>query len=142
MKHLAVETHTEVRYGETDQMGYAHHATAVLWLELGRVRWLREYGLSYRELETQGVLLPVVELQLRYRAPARFEDQIAIRTWPAKLTSTRVTFESTVERLEPQGGRTLLITGSVELVCLDGARHIRRIPDNLREICEKQEKHC
>ena len=60
------ETRTEVRYGETDQMGYAHHATAVLWLEYGRVHWLRRRGLKYRDLEASGVLLPVVNMNIRY----------------------------------------------------------------------------
>src|SRR5437588_20152 len=87
------ETFTEVRYGETDQMGYAHHATAVLWFELGRVAWLRSRGLSYRQLELDGVLLPVVELNLHYHAPGRFEDALAVRTRLVELGKTRVKFE-------------------------------------------------
>src|SRR5438128_1549701 len=86
------ETRTEVRYGETDQMGYAHHATAVLWFEYGRVHWLRKRGLSYRDLEASGVLLPVVGLNIRYHAPGRFEDQLVIQTRLIDLGKIRVIF--------------------------------------------------
>src|SRR5947208_13026245 len=90
------ETWIEVRYGETDQMCYAHHATAVLWLEYGRVHWLRKRGLSYRDLEANGILLPVVSMALKYHAPGRFEDQLVIETRLVDLGKSRVIFESSV----------------------------------------------
>src|SRR5436190_20303629 len=92
------EAWTEVRYGETDQMGYAHHAVAVLWLEYGRVHWLRKRGLSYRDLEAAGILLPVVSMTLKYHSPGRFEDQLVIRTRLIDLGKSRVSFESTIHR--------------------------------------------
>lgn len=131
------ETCTEVRYGETDQMGYAHHATAVLWLEYGRVHWLRKRGLKYRDLEASGVLLPVVSLAIRYHAPGRFEDQIAIRTRLVDLGKTRITFETHVERTEAATGRTLLVSGTVELVCLNKDGRIQRLPLELTRIWEQ-----
>jgi acyl-CoA thioester hydrolase len=132
------ESFTEVRYGETDQMGYAHHATAVLWFELGRVCWLRKHGLSYRELEAGGVLLPVVEMSMRYHTPGRFEDQIAIQTRLIDLGKTRVTFENRVLRVEKSdASKTLLITGRVELACLDAQGKIRRVPPAFHSIWEK-----
>jgi acyl-CoA thioester hydrolase len=131
------ETRTEVRYGETDQMGYAHHATAVLWLEYGRVHWLRKRGLKYRDLEASGVLLPVVNLAIRYHAPGRFEDQIAIRTRLVDLGKTRISFETKVERIEPEDARTLLVSGTVELVCLNKEGRIQRLPQELTRIWEQ-----
>src|SRR5437867_3614365 len=92
------ETFTEVRYGETDQMGYAHHAVPVLWFELGRVCWLRKHGLSYRDLEASGILLPVVGMNFRFHAPARFEDPLVIQTRLTGLEKTRITFESRILR--------------------------------------------
>ncbi len=134
----ADETHTEVRYGETDQMGYAHHATAVLWFELGRVCWLRRHGLSYRELEAAGVLLPVVEMHLKYHAPGRFEDVLAIQTRLIDLGKTRVTFENKVLRIEQdRQSRTLLISGSVDLACVDRGGRIQRVPATFQVIWDK-----
>ena len=132
------ETLTEVRYGETDQMGYAHHATAVLWFELGRVCWLRRHGLSYRELEENGVLLPVVEMSMRYYTPGRFEDQIAVQTRLIELGKTRVGFENRVLRVEKSGTeKTLLISGRVDLACIDKQGKIRRVPPAFQTIWEK-----
>jgi acyl-CoA thioester hydrolase len=128
---------TEVRYGETDQMGYAHHATAVLWFEMGRVAWLRERGLSYRELEASGVLLPVVGITMRYLAPGRFEDSLAIQTRLSELGKTRVVFESRVLRVESAGHRTLLVAGSVDLACVDRAGKIRRVPPEFHKLWEE-----
>src|SRR6266567_3828469 len=95
------ESYTEVRYGETDQMGYAHHSTAVLWFEMGRVCWLRKHGLSYKELEAGGVLLPVVSMNLKFHAPGRFEDRLAIQTRLLAIQKSRVTFENKVLRIDP-----------------------------------------
>ena len=132
------EAFTEVRYGETDQMGYAHHATAVLWFEYGRVCWLRTHGLSYRELEASGILLPVVTLNIRYHAPGRFEDPLTIQTRLVELGKTRIVFENRVLRAEQTASEpTLLVSGSVELACLDKAGHIRRVPAEFNTIWEK-----
>ncbi len=131
------ETRTEVRYGETDQMGYAHHATAVLWLEYGRVHWLRKRGLKYRDLEANGVLLPVVNIAIRYHAPGRFEDQLSIQTRLVDLGKTRITFETKIERIEPNDARTRLVSGTVELVCLNKEGRIQRLPRELTRIWEQ-----
>jgi acyl-CoA thioester hydrolase len=132
------ETFTEVRYGETDQMGYAHHATAVLWFELGRVCWLRKHGLSYREMEASGVLMPVTEMLIKYHAPGRFEDNIAIQTRLIDLSKIRVTFENRVLRVESEkNARTLLVSGKVELACLGSDGKMRRVPPAFQEIWEK-----
>ncbi|HLX60313.1 MAG TPA: thioesterase family protein [Planctomycetota bacterium] len=128
------EAWTEVRYGETDQMGYAHHATAVLWLEYGRVHWLRKRGLSYRDLEAAGILLPVVSMAIKYHAPGRFEDQLVIRTRLVDLGKSRVSFESSIHRAEAGGERTLLVTGTVELVCLNKQGRIQRVPPEFERI--------
>jgi len=134
-----VETQTEVRYGESDQMGYAHHSVAVMWFELGRVVWLRNHGMSYSDLEKQGVLLPVVEMRIKYHTPGRFEEQIVIQTRLIHLGKTRVTFENRVLRVEKNGAdRTLLVSGEVELACLDRAGRISRVPSAFQDLWKKQ----
>jgi len=64
-----------VRYSETDKMGIVHHSSYVLWMEIGRVEWLRSKGLSYRELDDGGVSLPVSKLEVNYKTPADFDDE-------------------------------------------------------------------
>ena len=140
-RDLFDETYTEVRYGETDQMGYAHHSIAVLWFELGRVCWLRKHGLSYRELEASGVLLPVVEMTMKYHTPGRFEDALAIQTRLVGLGKTRVTFDNRVLRVEKGGEKTLLVSGTVELACLDREGKIRRVPASFHEIWGRHKGH-
>jgi acyl-CoA thioester hydrolase len=81
-----------VRYAETDAAGIAHHDSFLPWLEVGRVDWLRAGGVSYVDLEKQGYSLPVVELSIRYVAPARFDDELVVRTGVAELRSRSVRF--------------------------------------------------
>jgi acyl-CoA thioester hydrolase len=134
-----VEARTEVRYGETDQMGYAHHSVAVMWFELGRVAWLRTHGMSYGELEKQGVFLPVVGMRLKYHTPGRFEDTIVIQSRLIHLGKSRVTFENRVLRAEKNGAdRTLLVSGEVELACLDRAGKISRVPESFHTLWKQQ----
>ena len=68
-----------VRYQETDQMGLVHHSVYLVWFEAGRTEWLREQGLSYRECEAKGWLLPLIESGCKYLQPARYDDLIEIR---------------------------------------------------------------
>ena len=72
MKRGVSSTELRVRYAETDQMGIAHHANYVIWCEDARTAHIRQSGMSYRELEEKGLLLVVVEVQVRYRQPARY----------------------------------------------------------------------
>lgn len=69
-----------VRYAETDQMGVAHHSVYPIWMEAARVEWLRERGMSYRDIEEQGISLAVAELTVRYRAAVKFDDELVIET--------------------------------------------------------------
>ncbi|MCK6474296.1 MAG: acyl-CoA thioesterase [Planctomycetes bacterium] len=131
------ETRSEVRYGETDQMGYAHHANAVVWFELGRVSFMRAVGLPYSAVEARGLLMPVVRLELRYHQPGRFEDVLIIQTRLAELGKLRVVFENRVLREAPGGERTLLAEGRVELACVGRDGKPVRMPEDLRAGFEK-----
>lgn len=70
----------EVRYSETDMMGIVYHASYLPWLELGRTNLLKEQGISYASIEQSGLFLPVVEIQMKYRRPATYDDTITIKT--------------------------------------------------------------
>jgi acyl-CoA thioester hydrolase len=81
-----------VRYAETDQMRVVYHSNYFIWFEIGRVELLREIGFSYRELESDGYNLPVVEVRCRYKAPALYDDRLVIRTRIVNLRPSLITF--------------------------------------------------
>ena len=81
---MSVTSHVRVRYAETDQMGVVYYANYLVWFEIGRVELLRSLGLAYSQMEKDHkLILPVVEANCRYRAPARYDDEILIETKPA-----------------------------------------------------------
>jgi acyl-CoA thioester hydrolase len=82
-----------VRYGETDKMGYCYYGNYAEFLEVGRVEALRSKGITYRELEESGVMLPVSEFHIRYLAPAKYDDLLKIITRITKLKGSRLCFE-------------------------------------------------
>jgi acyl-CoA thioester hydrolase len=82
-----------VRYGETDQMGYCYYGNYAEFLEVGRVEALRSKGITYRELEEIGIMLPVLEFNIKYLAPAKYDDLLRILTNITHLKGTRLFFE-------------------------------------------------
>src|SRR5205085_10715599 len=79
-----------VRYADTDQMGVTYHANYLVWFEVGRTDWLRGSGWTYREMEAAGVSLPVIEVFCQYHQPARYDDELEIRTRATLLTPVRI----------------------------------------------------
>ncbi len=92
------ETLIRVRYAETDAMGIVHHAVYPIWMELGRSDLLRQMGQSYGEWEAQGFLMAVSELKLTYRAPARYDELVLVRTWVKSAGRRKVAFAYEVSR--------------------------------------------
>ena len=80
MDKAARRTRVRVRYADTDQMGVVYYANYLVWFEVARTEWLRDGGWSYREMEADGIALPVIEAHCEYRQPARYDDEIEIRT--------------------------------------------------------------
>jgi acyl-CoA thioester hydrolase len=103
-----------VRYAETDQMAVAHHSSHIVWFEVGRIELLRQLGFSYLEMEQDGMNLPVVELRCRYKHPARYDDEVTIRTRLAQLRSSMLRFQYEVVR--KSDGRLLAEGESVHVV--------------------------
>jgi acyl-CoA thioester hydrolase len=120
---MPVTSEVRVRYAETDQMGIVYYANYLVWFEIGRVELLRSLGHAYSQLEIDhGLILPVVEATCRYRAPARYDDQILIETRPALLRGSVLKFAYIIWRKAPQEGeeRKLLAEGeTVHVVCDD-----------------------
>lgn len=87
------EIKIRVRYGETDQMGVVHHGNYVLYLEMGRIEWLRKLGVSYKSMEKNGVILPVVSLTINYKKPATYDDVLKIKTILKNKPTAKIEFD-------------------------------------------------
>ncbi|KPD26478.1 MULTISPECIES: acyl-CoA thioesterase [Thermus] len=119
------ETRIKVRYAETDQMGVVHHSVYAVYLEAARVEFLEKAGLPYHQVEARGVFFPVVELGLTFRAPARFGEEVLVRTRLAHLSRRDLLFRYRVER---EG--TLLAEGFTRHLCQVGEK-AGRIPEDI-----------
>ncbi len=108
-------TEIRVRYAETDAMGIVHHSHYIVWMELGRSDFLRQRGMSYADWEARGVKLPVNGIGLTYRAPARYDELVQVRTTLASVTRRQVTFTYRIEReglLLAEGESRHLVAGA------------------------------
>jgi len=86
-------TKVRVRYGETDQMGYCYYGNYATYHEVARVEALRSLGVSYKELEEEGIMLPVVDYSVKYKRPAYYDDELTIVTSIKELPTSRIKFE-------------------------------------------------
>ncbi|MEX2542871.1 MAG: thioesterase family protein [Trueperaceae bacterium] len=115
-----------VRFAETDQMAIAHHSSYVVWMEAARVEWLRERGMSYRQLEDEGVSLAVSRIEVAYRTAVRFDDEVEITTRLVEARSRRFRFDYQVRRPEAQAA---LASGVSVHVPTDRQGRAVRLPD-------------
>ena len=120
-----------VRYAETDQMGIVYYANYFVWFEVGRTDLLRRSGWSYREMEQDGVSLPVIESHCAYRQPARYDDELEVRTTGSVVSPVRVRFDYEVVR--PADAATL-VTGFTVHATLDRTGRPCRLPARAREL--------
>ena len=119
-----VETTLRVRYAETDAMGIVYHTNYIIWFEVGRGEYMRQRGGDYREVfEDAGFYLPVVEVDARFISPARYDDEVVVRTSVEELRSRSVTLY--YEVLMKETGQ-LLVTGHTKHICTDREARIRR----------------
>ena len=127
----AVEATLRVRYAETDAMGIVYHSNYIVWFEVGRGEYMRQQGGDYAQWEAGGYYLPVIEVQARYLAPARYGDLVKVRTWVEEARSRQVTFAYEVVMAETG---QLLATGRTKHVCVDEEGAIKTIPQAMREM--------
>ena len=120
-----------VRYAETDKMGVVYYANYLVWFEVGRTDLLRSLGWSYREMEIAGVSLPVIEAQCTYQRPARYDDEIEIRTVGRLLSPVRMEFEYQVITTDNQA---VAATGKTVHAALDPSGRPCRLPQRVREV--------
>ena len=124
-----------VRYAETDKMGVVYYANYLVSFEVGRTDLLRREGWSYREMETNGFALPVVEARCEYRQPARYDDELDVQTSGVMMSPVRVRFDYAVIRVSDG---TLLAEGHTVHASLDPNGRPRRLPGPVLNLFPKR----
>jgi acyl-CoA thioester hydrolase len=117
-----------VLYADTDQMGVVNNVVYLRWFEVGRAEWLRQHGRPYKELESLGHMLPVVEAHLRYREPARYDDLIAVHGGPEEVRAASFKFAYELRR---DRDNALLCTGWTTHACIAPDGKVKRLPDDI-----------
>ena len=125
------ETKIRVEYHHTDQMGIVHHSNYVKFFEVARTEWLRAMGLTYAEMERRGVMMPIVDVQIKYRQPSYYDEMLSIRTYVDELPMARMTFRY---EIRGEDGRDVA-SGSTTLGFIDSqTRRPQRAPEWLMEV--------
>ena len=119
-----------VRYAETDKMGVVYYANYLVWFEVGRADLLRSLGWTYREIELDGVSLPVIEAHCDYHRPARYDDELEVRTEGRLLSPVRMEFNYQVVR---KSDAVVSATGRTVHAALDPSGRPCRLPKRVRE---------
>lgn len=115
-----------VRYPECDAMGVLHHSRFFQYFEMGRIELLRANGISYAQLEASGVLFVVVKVECRYKAPARFDDELTLTTRLKRLTHVRLDHEYALKR-----GHTVIAEAATTVACVEKDGSLRQIPEHI-----------
>lgn len=124
-----------VRFFETDLMGIVHHASYLTYFEAGRVEWLRRRGVRYADWAASGIHLPVVEAQLKYQSPARFDDELVVETRLTELRAVSIKYEYAITR-----DGAAIAQGMTRLACIDAAHKLLRIPEEMRVVLMSPER--
>jgi acyl-CoA thioester hydrolase len=125
-KHVA---HYRVIYGDCDSMAIVYYSNYLRLFEIGRTEWLRDQGITYREVERRGFFLPATEAYLKYVQPAAYDDLLAIETKVGYVKRASTRFDYAISR-----DGDSIVEGYTVHACLDGGNRIVRFPDFLLEI--------
>jgi len=126
-----VDTFARVNYSETDQMGVVYHARYAVWLDIARTEYLRQAGMSYRDLEAMGFFLAVGDLTMRFHRPARYDDRVRVRCWVRELASRRVTFGYSLADAETGA---LLVSAETRMLSLNHDFVPTRLPEAVSKL--------
>src|SRR5262245_21490380 len=117
-----------VRYAETDRMGLLHHANYLVYFEQARTELLRSLGVTYKDLEDQGYLLVLTRAEVKYRSPARYDDELTVRTTVTRTTAVRIEHKYEVLRDD-----TVIAEGETTLASVDRSGRVQALPEWLQE---------
>jgi acyl-CoA thioester hydrolase len=143
-EHCVSETLQRIGVAETDMMGIVHHANYIVYLEMGRLEYMRLRGFSYKDLIERGYHMPVIELEIQYRKPAFFDDLLRISTKLSALTRVTARFDYTVTCARSVAGldttqQELLLEARVLLACVDDKKRPRQLPEDIvRALCSAE----
>jgi acyl-CoA thioester hydrolase len=126
MSHTQHTISIRVRYPEVDGMGYLHHSRYLQYFEMGRVELLRSLGHTYAQLEQAGIFFVVVKVDVKYKAPARYDEELTLTTRLVKQTHVRLDHSYELRR-----GGTLLAEANTTIACVDRAGQLQQIPEYL-----------
>jgi acyl-CoA thioester hydrolase len=126
---MVCESRLRVRYAETDQMGVVYHANHFIWFEIGRVELMRQLGFTYRDMEREHeCFIPVVDARCRYKAPARYDDEIIVRTHLKNVRESVIHFGYELVRV---GDGDLLAVGETTHMILDAKMKTATLPASI-----------
>ena len=129
------ETQIRVEYHHTDQMGIVHHSNYVKFFEVARTEWLRAAGLTYAEMERRGVMMPIVDVHIKYRMPAYYDELIRVKAMVEQMPMARMTFNY---EIHGEDGREIA-SGSTTLGFIDSVtRRPQRAPQWLMGVLERE----
>ena len=127
---LSHKLQIRVRYGETDQMGYVYYGNYAQYFEMGRAEWLRSLGITYKRMEDKGIMLPVLNLTVDYKKPAKYDDLLTLKTTLLKKPSVKIEFDFKIYNEKEE----LLTKGYTSLVFIDMKKNRpTRVPDYILE---------
>ena len=116
----------EVRYAETDQMGVVYHANYLIWMELGRTQLIKELGFSYAEMEKDGIISPVIDIQASYKKPLRYGETATVKTWVEEYDGFRSVYNYEI------------FNGEGQLALTASSRHVLVKRENFRPVSLKR----
>ena len=131
-------TRVRVRYAETDQMGVVYHANYLVWFEVGRVELMRQYGLDYKAMESEGCGIAVVEVTVRYKSPARYDDELIIESAVLKARGSIIRFGYRIMRA---ADGLLLCEGETAHVVVGRDMKRARLPKKYEELLGAAASH-
>jgi acyl-CoA thioester hydrolase len=136
---LVNETKIRVRYAETDQMGVAYHSNFLIWFEVGRVELMRQLGFAYKEMEERdGCFIAVVDARCRYKAPARYDDELLVRTRLRNVRHALIHFGYEVVRA---ADGVLLAEGETTHIVTDARMQRRALPERYAQVLSAAVDH-
>lgn len=127
-------TTLRVRYAETDRMGVVYYANYLVWFEVARADLMRSMGWTYRQMEESGVILPVIEAHCEYKRPARYDDEIEVRTTASIESPVRMTFTYEISIKHDRGEAVVAATGHTCHAATTPEGKPCRLPDRVREV--------
>lgn len=133
-------TEIEVRYKETDQMGIVHHSNYIVWFEIGRTKFMEQVGFKYADIEQEGLLSPVIDIQVSYKNPVKYGEKATIETWLESYNGIRITYGYNIFK---QSGELAVTGSSVHVVVKKDSFKpvmIKKVHKSFHELYEKLSK--